>query len=89
MADKTIDSTQPGSTAEAETEDLTKVTPGERSDIEIEEKDRDDPPVADLARELPPEVKDAVRKEGTWEGDGDRNDADDAEEATENFDEKT
>lgn len=77
MADKTTDSTQPDSTAE--TEDLTVVTPGEDRDIRKEPKDRDDPPVADLARELPPEIKDAVRREGDWEGDAGRHDADDAQ----------
>ena len=80
MADKTTDSTQPESTAE--TEDLTVVTPGEKRDIREEPVDRDDPPVADLARELPPEVKDAVRNEGTWEGDPGRHDGDEAQETS-------
>jgi len=80
MADKTTDSTQPESTAH--TENLTIVTPGEDRDIRKEPIDRDDPPVADLARELPPEVKDAVRREGTWEGDAGRHDGDDAQETS-------
>lgn len=79
MADKHIDSTQPGSTDEVETEGLTKVTPGQERDIRKEPKDRDDPPVADLARELPPEIKDAVRREGDWAGDAGRHDGDDAQ----------
>ncbi|MEM1301187.1 MAG: hypothetical protein AAGH17_01290 [Pseudomonadota bacterium] len=77
MADKTTDSTQPESTAE--TEGLSVVTPGEIRDIKLEEVDRDDPPVADLARELPPEAKEAVRLEGVWAGDAGRHDADDAQ----------
>lgn len=80
MADKTTDSTQPESTAE--TEDLTVVIPGEERDIRRESVDRDDPPVADLARELPPEMKDAVRSEGTLEGDAGRHDGDDAQETS-------
>ena len=80
MADKTTDSTQPESTAK--TEGLTIVTPGEDRDIREEAVDRDDPPVADLARELPPEVKKAVRREGTWEGDAGRHDGDDAQETS-------
>lgn len=74
MADKAIDSTQPE--ADVSTEGLTIVTPGERSHIQTDEVDRDDPPVADLARELPPEAKDAVRLEGDWKGDPGRHDAD-------------
>ncbi|WP_296418179.1 hypothetical protein [Pseudooctadecabacter sp.] len=80
MVDKTTDSTQPDSTAEAQ--GLSIVTPGESRDIRTEEVDRDDPPVADLARELPPEMKDAIRLEGDWSGDGDVNHADDAQDAT-------
>lgn len=80
MADKTTDSTQPESTAE--TEGLTIVTPSEDRDIREEAVDRDDPPVADLARELPPEVKKAVRREGTWEGDAGRHDGDGAQETS-------
>ncbi|OSP53523.1 hypothetical protein [Pseudoruegeria sp. SK021] len=80
MADKTTDSTQPESTAE--TEDLTVVSPGEERDLRMEPVDRDDPPVADLARELPPEIKDAVRSEGTWEGDAGRHDDDAAQETS-------
>lgn len=83
MADKAIDSTQPAS--EAETEGLTVVTPGEDRDIRIEEVDYDEAPVADAARELPPEIKDAVRQEGTWEGDGDENQADDIQETKGNL----
>ena len=83
MADKAIDSTQPAS--EAETEGLTVVTPGEDRDIRIEEVDFDEAPVADAARELPPEIKDAVRQEGTWEGDGDENQADDIQETKGNL----
>ena len=83
MADKAIDSTQPAS--EAETEGLTVVTPGEDRDIRIEEVDSDEAPVADAARELPPEIKDAVRQEGTWEGDGDENQADDIQETKGNL----
>ena len=85
MADKTTDSTQPESTAE--TEELTIVRPGARDHIQTEEVDRDDPPVADLARELPEDIKDANRLEGDWSGDGDENHADDAQDATEPFDE--
>ncbi|MEM6729028.1 MAG: hypothetical protein AAF618_11050 [Pseudomonadota bacterium] len=77
MTEKAIDSTQPG--AEAHVEDLTEVTPKARRKAEIEEVDYSDPPVADLARELPPEAKEAVRQEGDWAGDGDRNDADEAQ----------
>lgn len=77
MTDKTTDSTQPE--AEATTEGLTIVKPGERSHILTEEADRDDPPVADTARELPSEMKDAVRLEGDWEGDAGRHDADNAQ----------
>ncbi|MFU1477541.1 hypothetical protein ACM25N_07480 [Roseovarius sp. C7] len=77
---KTTDSTQPDATAH--TEDLTEVTPGEDRNIRKLPVDRDDPPVADLARELPPEVKDAVRREGTWEGDAGRHDGDDAQETS-------
>ncbi|AEI96297.1 hypothetical protein [Roseobacter litoralis] len=80
MADKTTDSTQPESTAE--TEDLSVFIPGEDRGISKEPIDRDDPPVADLARELPPEVKDAVRREGTWEGDAGRHDGDDAQDSS-------
>jgi len=80
MADKTTDSTQPESTAQ--TEGLTVVEPGAKRDIRDEAVDRDDPPVADLARELPPEMKDAVRKEGTWEGDAGRHDGDDTQETS-------
>lgn len=80
MADKTTDSTQPESTAE--TEGLTVVTPGEERNIRKEAVDRDDPPVADLARELPPEIKEAVRSEGTWDGDAGRHDGDDAQETS-------
>lgn len=80
MANKTTDSTQPDSTAK--TEDLTVVTPGEERDIRLEPVDRDDTPVADLARELPPEIKEAVRSEGTWEGDAGRHDGDDAQETS-------
>lgn len=80
MADKTTDSTQPESTAE--TENLTLITPGEDRNIRVEPVDRDDPPVADLARELPPEMKDAVRREGTWAGDAGRHDGDDAQETS-------
>lgn len=87
MTEKTTDSTQPESTAQ--TEGLTIVRPGDRDAIVTEEADRDDPPVADLARELPSEVKDANRLEGDWSGDGDVNHADDAEEVTERFDEST
>ncbi|MEL6608788.1 MAG: hypothetical protein AAFO93_07740 [Pseudomonadota bacterium] len=83
MADKAIDSTQPAS--EAETEGLTVVTPGKDRDIRIEEVDYDEAPVADAARELPPEIKDAVRQEGTWEGDGDENQADDIQETKGNL----
>ena len=85
MTEKTTDSTQPES--KAQTEGLTIVRPGDRDAIVTEEVDRDDPPVADLARELPGELKDANRLEGDWSGDGDVNHADDAEEATERFDE--
>ncbi|SLN31562.1 hypothetical protein [Pseudooctadecabacter jejudonensis] len=85
MTDKTTDSTQPDSTAD--TQGLTEVTPGENRDIRIEEIDRDDPPVADLARELPKGVKDANRLEGDWSGDGDVNHADDAQDAAAPFDE--
>lgn len=84
MADKTTDSTQPASTAE--TEDLNNVTPGEERDIREEPKDRDDPLVADLARELPPEVKDAIRQEGDWAGDAGRHDADDAQDIEDRID---
>ncbi|MGJ8610244.1 MAG: hypothetical protein ACSHWY_04075 [Octadecabacter sp.] len=80
MADKTTDSTQPE--AGVHTEGLTIVTPGERDHIQTEEADRDDPPVADLARELPPEMKEAVRQEGTWDGDAGRHDGDDAQEVS-------
>lgn len=80
MTDKSTDSTQPESTAAAE--DLTVVTPGEERVIRKEPVDRDDPPVADLARELPPEMKDAVRREGTWEGDAGRHDGDRAQETS-------
>ncbi|WP_147126490.1 hypothetical protein [Shimia ponticola] len=83
MAEKTTDSSQPDSSAE--TEGLTIVTPGQTREIQLEEKDRDDPPVADLARELPPEAKDAVRLEGDWEGDAGRHDADDAQETEDNL----
>lgn len=77
MTDKRTDSTQPE--ANVTTEGLTIVRPGERSHIQTEEVDRDDPPVADLARELPSEAKDAVRLEGDWAGDAGRHDADDAQ----------
>ena len=80
MAEKNTDSTQPESTAE--TEDLSVFTPDEDRVIRKEPVDRDDPPVADLARELPPEVKEAVRREGTWEGDAGRHDGDDAQETS-------
>lgn len=80
MTDKKIDSTQPE--ADAHTEGLTIVKPGERTYIQTEEADRDDPPVADLARELPSEMKDAVRQEGTWEGDAGRHDGDDTQEVS-------
>ncbi len=80
MADKTTDSTQPE--ADVHTEGLTIVTPGERNDIETEEVDRDDTPVADLARELPPEMKEAVKQEGTWDGDAGRHDGDDTQEVS-------
>ncbi len=86
MTDKSIDSTQPES--EARTEGLTIVRPGARDQIETEEVDRDDPPVADLARELTPEQKDAVRQEGDWAGDAGRHDVDDAQEISEDFTEK-
>lgn len=76
MTDKTTDSTQPESTAQ--TEGLTIVKPGARDHIRTEEVDRDDPPVADLARELPSEMKDALRQEGDWAGDAGRHDGDDA-----------
>ncbi|WP_281981392.1 hypothetical protein [Thalassorhabdomicrobium marinisediminis] len=83
MADKkNIDSTQPQSEATPETENLTIVTPGEERDIRKEPRDRDDPPVADLARELPPEIKDAVRREGDWAGDPGRHDGDDTQEVS-------
>ena len=88
MADKNIDSTQPGSLDEAQTDGLTKVTPGEDRDIRKEPVDRDDPPVADLARELPPEFKDANRLEGDWSGDGDENLADDAQDVAEPYQER-
>lgn len=84
MADKNIDSSQPGS--DAQTEGLTVIEPGETRDIRKEPKDRDDPPVADLARELPPEVKDAVRREGDWAGDAGRHDADDAQDIEDRID---
>ncbi|MEL6959357.1 MAG: hypothetical protein AAGL89_10445 [Pseudomonadota bacterium] len=87
MTDKTTDSTQPESTAD--TEGLTIVRPGDRDHIRTEEVDRDDPPVADLARELTPEQKDANRLEGDWSGDGDVNHADDAQDVTDGFNEKT
>ena len=87
MTDKTLDSTQPGSGAT--TEGLTIVRPGKRDHIRTEEVDRDDPPVADLARELPQDIKDANRLEGDWSGDGDENHADAAETLTEQFDETT
>ncbi|MEM1375083.1 MAG: hypothetical protein AAGF78_11960 [Pseudomonadota bacterium] len=77
MTEKTTDSTQPGS--DAHVENLTEVTPEARDRIELEEADRDDPPVADLARELTPEEKEAMRLEGDWSGDGDVNHADDAQ----------
>jgi len=83
MADQKIDSTQPE--ADAQTEGLTIVKPGERDHIQTEEIDRDDPPVADLARELPPEMKDAVQREGDWKGDAGRHDADDAQTVTDSF----
>lgn len=86
MADKTTDSTQPES--RAETQGLTEVTPGENRDIRVEEADRSDPPVADLARELPKDIKDANRLEGDWSGDGDVNHADDAQDALEPFQER-
>ena len=82
MADKNIDSTQPESNAHAETEGLTIVTPGEERVISKEPVDRDDRPVADLARELPPEAKEAVRQEGTWAGDAGRHDGDDTQEVS-------
>jgi len=84
MAEKTTDSTQPES--DADTNGLTEVTPGQNRDIRIEERDRDDPPVADIARELPPKIKDANRLEGDWSGEGDQNHADDAQAATSQFD---
>ena len=87
MTDKTLDSTQPGS--DAQVEDLTIVRPGGRDHIQTEEADRNDPPVADLARELPEDIKDANRLEGDWSGDGDENHADAAEALTEGFDEDT
>ena len=86
MAEKTIDSTQPDSTAD--TEGLTPVDPGKRETIRTEEVDRDDPPVADLARELTQEQKYANRLEGDWSGDGDENHADDAQDITKDFNEQ-
>lgn len=80
MADKNIDSTQPE--ANVSTEGLTIVEPGERDQIQTEEVDRDDPPVADLARELPKEMKDAVQSEGDWAGDAGRHDGDDTQEVS-------
>ncbi len=87
MTDKTTDSTQPESSAQ--TEGLTRVEPGHTRNIRSEPVDRTDPPVADLARELSPEIKDAVRREGDWADDGDRNNADDAQDVTDKFVEKT
>ncbi|MGR3434826.1 MAG: hypothetical protein ACU0CO_08075 [Shimia sp.] len=93
MADepeKTIDSTQPEADVTVNEDTLTAVTPGEARPATTEEVDRDDPPVADLARELPPEVKDAVRQEGTWEDPDDaRNHGDMAQEADAGFDDKS
>ncbi|MEL6914445.1 MAG: hypothetical protein AAFP13_08075 [Pseudomonadota bacterium] len=83
MAEKAIDSTQPD--ADAHAEHLTEVTPRARKMKQVEEVDYTDPPVADLARELPPEAKEAMRLEGDWSGDGDENHADDAQEAEDNL----
>jgi len=83
MTDKTTDSTQPESTAQ--TEGLTIVKPGSRDTILTEGADRNDPPVADLARELPPEIKDAVYQEGDWAGDAGRHDGDDAQQIDTNL----
>ncbi|MEL7301186.1 MAG: hypothetical protein AAFM92_12455 [Pseudomonadota bacterium] len=83
MAEKAIDSTQPDANAHAE--DLTEVTPGERKAKRTEETDYSDPPVADLAQELPPEAKEAMRLEGDWSGDGDENHADDAQASEDNL----
>ena len=83
MTDKTTDSTQPESTAE--TEGLTVVVPGETRDMRKDYTDREDPPVADVARELPSDVKDALDQEGLWEGDAGRHDGDDAQETSGEF----
>jgi len=85
MTDHKTDSTQPDSTAK--TEGLTVVTPDQDRTIRTEETDRDDPPVADTARELPKDIKDANRLEGDWSGDGDENHADDAQDAVDPFQE--
>lgn len=80
--DKKVDSTQPQSGAKVEKENLTVITPGQDRDIRKEPVDRDDPPVADLARELPPEMKEAVKQEGDWAGDPGRHDGDDTQEVS-------
>lgn len=82
MTEKTIDSTQPGSGAQAE--GLTEIpNAGAAQLTELEELDRDDRPVADLARELPPEQAAAVGEEGDWAGDAGNHLGDDGQRLTE------
>ncbi|MGR3493233.1 MAG: hypothetical protein ACU0DW_14335 [Shimia sp.] len=84
MPQDRIDSSQPES--DANPESLKPVDAGQHTAPDIEPVDRDDPPVADLARELPPEAKDAVRLEGDWDDeDGERNYADMAQETKQNL----
>lgn len=85
MTDKTTDSSQPESSAQVD--GLNTVSPKTPRNIRMEEVDRDDPPVADLARELPSEIKEANRQEEDWSGaaEGDVNPADDAQDATSPF----
>ncbi len=81
MADKTTDSTQPGSGTH--TENLTEIpNAGAAQLTELEEVDRDDRPVADLARELPPEQAEAIKQEGDWAGDAGNHLGDDGQRLT-------
>lgn len=83
-----IDSTQPGSKAKVNLtdNDLSTVDSPDGRAATIEESDDNDVPVADLARELPPEMKEAVDEMGTWSGRPGSHRADNAEDTDTDLD---